>query len=434
MSEPKITKIYLALTRGFHYNPKDEALNSKFNFLADNNKFYEKAIQDIDYLGTQQDLYIQKVGQLRSVLDTKSTSISGTLGCEPDPFFHQFQEYYTYLASKGQSLLPHYPCVVDILPSNKVKYKINASAFPGSLSEAKIAKLSVSIRLYPVGLASLRLGLFLSTTKSFDVKNIIEFLWQKNGSIDVEGLGTGLSIDKLTKMYGQMLLDGLCKRRNPLSWSFTYSSIDIIESSQLTLEHNYDDVFFPLVNLGKEPENKLIPNNQSRDGDILLFGPKSSVSYLPNNADGNKLMNPDRRKIRRWVRNSVELFSAQQLISNCISATTVAGIFDSLKAEHWMETIKKGILPPAIKQLFSYWNYTHLHLQDFPLIKQDWRNRHSELIRILDENARIVKANKLSMKQLIAISKEASKAQTEVGITIRDLPKIISDYKSALTV
>ena len=87
MLEPKITKIYLALTRGFHYNPKDRALNPKFNFLGDNNRFYEKAIQDIDYLGTQQELYMPKLGQLRSVLDTKSTSIASTLGCEPDQFF-----------------------------------------------------------------------------------------------------------------------------------------------------------------------------------------------------------------------------------------------------------------------------------------------------------------------------------------------------------
>jgi len=72
-------------------------------------------------------------------------------------------------------------------------------------------------------------------------------------------------------------------------------------------------------------------------------------------------------------------------------------------------------------------------LQDFPLIKQDWKDRHKELIRILDENERIERSNKLSMKQLIAISKEASKAQKDLGNAIREFPKLVNDYKSAFT-
>jgi hypothetical protein len=231
-----------------------------------------------------------------------------------------------------------------------------------------------------------------------------------------------------------MILDELCKVRTPLSWMFTYSFIDIINSSQLSLDANFNEVFLPLTNLCREPVNALIPSNQARNGDILLFGPRSAVCYLPNVSDDNKLMSAPRRKIRKWVRNSIELFSAQRSICNRIETAALSRIPDNLKSDYWLETIKDGILPPAINQLFSYWNYTNLHLQNVPLNKQSWRERHSELIRIIDDQHRIKKANKLSMTHLKDISKTASNAQKEVGSTLRELPKLINEFKSAFTI
>lgn len=126
-------------------------------------------------------------------------------------------------------------------------------------------------------------------------------------------------------------------------------------------------------------------------------------------------MSPDRRKLRRWVRNSTELFSAQQFACNLINTNDIIRTLDELRSQYWAKKIKDGVLPPALERLFACWNYTKLHSQGYPLCKEDWRERHSELIRMLDVENRIALSNKQAMKQLTAISEQASDAQHDVA-------------------
>lgn len=421
MPAKEISKVYLTFNREFHFNPKDNSLQGKYDFLANNKDYFEKVIKDVSYLG-KKDLCIEKVGKMRSALDLESNP------CSADNFLQYLQEYYCNLASKGLYLTPHYPCVIDILPTSETKYEIDIPTFPGSLIDATLAKISASIRLYPIGLGSLKLGLYLQTEKSFDIKDIIELLWRKSGKIIVLNLGEYYTLDQLTKVYGEAVLQALFAGKKPFSWTSTYSFVDIIESEPLSLESNFEDFFLPVSWLGKEPKLKhCVPKNQSRDGDILLFGERSAVSYLPGVEDDRR-MNPNRRKLRRWVRNSSELFSAQQHACNLINANSIARILDELKSQYWAKKLKDGVLPPALECLYSLWNYTNLHRQIFPLCKEDWRERHTELIRMLDIENRINLSNTQAMRQLIDISKQASDAQHDVANAIKTVNDNFKEY------
>jgi hypothetical protein len=416
-----ISKIYLTFNREFHFDPKNKDLHGKYDFLANNKDYFEKVIKDVLYLG-KKDLHIEKLGKMRSALDLASNP------CGADNFLQHFREYYCSLANKGLYLIPHYPCVIDILPNSETKYNIDLQTFPGSLKDGKLAKISAAIRLYPIGLGSLKFGLYLQTEKSFDIKDIIELLRKKNGKILVINLGEYNTLDQLTKVYGELLLQALFKDKKPFSWTSTYSFIDIIDSEPLSLKSNFEDFFLPVSCFGKEAKNKEhVPKNQSRDGDILLFGEKSAVSYLPGVQDDRR-MNPDRRKLRRWVRNSTELFSAQQYACNLINANSIARILDELRSQHWAKKLKDGVLPPALEQLYSLWNYTNLHNQVFPLCKQGWRERHTELIRMLDAENRIALSNKQAKKQLIDISEQASDAQHDVANAIKTINDNFKEY------
>jgi len=270
-----ISKIYLTFNREFHFDPKNKDLHGKYDFLANNKDYFEKVIKDVLYLG-KKDLHIEKLGKMRSALDLASNP------CGADNFLQHFREYYCSLANKGLYLIPHYPCVIDILPNSETEYNIDLQTFPGSLKDGKLAKISAAIRLYPIGLGSLKFGLYLQTEKSFDIKDIIELLRKKNGKILVINLGEYNTLDQLTKVYGELLLQALFKDKKPFSWTSTYSFIDIIDSEPLSLKSNFEDFFLPVYCFGKEAKNKEhVPKNQSRDGDILLFGEKSAVSYLP---------------------------------------------------------------------------------------------------------------------------------------------------------
>jgi hypothetical protein len=167
-----ISKIYLSISRGFHFNPQDKDLQSKYDFFADNRSYFDKVVKDVQYIG-RRDLTIEKLGKMRSILDLSSN------GCGADNFFQFFQDYYCNLATKGLYLIPHYPCVVDILPTADTQYGIDLSTFPESFRNATVAKISVSIRLYPIGLGSLKLGLYLQTKESFNIQDITELLRQK---------------------------------------------------------------------------------------------------------------------------------------------------------------------------------------------------------------------------------------------------------------
>lgn len=433
MPQAQIRKIYLSLIRTFPCY-LDDPLDDHFSFLKDRKAYYDKVVNADGYLGTQTDKNIPGVGRLRSVLDTKSTAIKS---CEsspdhPDTFFLKFQDYYKRLFAQNLILIPHFPCVIDILPSNNGKYHVDALALPGSLSDAKNAKISISIRIYPAGLASLRFGLFLSTVKSFDIEDVITLLWQKSASVNVNGLQPNLNIEKLTNAYGDMLLKGLHNKQKQVDWDggFTYSFVDIVEAAPLTTAQNYNDVFLPLLGLNEKLTSANFPaNNLSRNGDVLLIGPKSVVFYLaPKNLIPNQYISADQRKVRRWIRNSIELFSIQQFVSNNIEASAISELMKHLTNENWLKTLKNGILSPSINSLFSYWNYTNLHNQNYPLDKQDWKNRYAEMLKILDKGGRINQSEKRAMDQLSEVEKDANQNQKKVGDFIGKLIDFLKGF------
>ena len=422
LSEVNIDQIHLSLIRTFRYCRRDSSFEKSFAFLADDEKYYETVVKDHEYLG-KQDKFVPGVGKLRSVLDIGSD-------VEADRFFVCFQDYYHKLLSrsipnieKGLILTPHYPCAIDILPSNRKKYRVITSTLPGSLKNVKKAKMSVSIRIYPAGLASLRLGWFLTTEESFKIEDIIEFLMKKRAFIEIAD--SKLSIDKLTKEYRKRLIDGLLKKEKPpLSWEDTYSIVDLVKATNLTLDQNYNDVFFPLLCLHKQlREEERTIDNLSRRGDVLLPGTESVVAYLISPPAEIQ----DRRKVRRWIRNIIELFSIQKFLTSEIETMTISRTFGKFK-KHWLQTLKKGLLPPKIKYLFSVWIYTNLHLRRYPLEKELWRVRYEKILKILDKNNDIEKSNDQVMGQLEEIVKETSEASKEVGGWLKSLIDFVKKF------
>lgn len=419
MSEVNINQIYLSLIRTFRYYRRGNSVEKSFAFLADDEKYYKTVVKDHEYLG-KQGKFVPGVGKFRSVLDIASTTVSA------DSFFANFQDYYHRLLSgsrpnieKGLILTPHYPCAIDILPSNRKKYQVITSTLPGSLQKVKKVKMSFSVRIYPVGLASLRLGWFLTSEESFKIEDIIEFLVRKRAIIEIDD--SKLSIGKLTGEYAERLIEGLLKKEKPpLSWEDTYSIIDIVEATTLTLEQDYNDVFLPLLCLRRQPrEEERTIDNLSRHGDVLLPGTRSVVAYLPSAEI------QDRRKVRRWLRNIIELFSIQKFLINEIETMTISNTFRQLKKEHWLRTLKRGLLPPTIKNLFSVWNYTNLHLRSYPLKKESWRVRYQKILKILDKNNDIKKSNDQVMDQLKEMVKEASEDSRKVGEWLKSLFDIV---------
>jgi hypothetical protein len=358
------------------------------------------------------------VGKLRSVLDIESVLADSFFGC--------FQDYYSKLLSrsmpniqKGMILTQHYPCAIDILPSKDKKYKMNASTLPESLRNVKKTRMSFSIRIYPAGLASLRLGWFLTTEKSFKIEDIIEFLVRKRATIEIDELE--LSVGELTEEYARRVIDGLVRSEKPsLFWDYTYSIVDIVEATGLTLQQNYNDVFLPLLSLSMQSEKGgYTINNLSKRGDVLLAGTKSAVTYLPSADEA------DRRKLRRWLRNIIELFSIQKSLVNEIETMGISETFEQLRKEYWLKTLEKGLLPPTIKYLFSLWNYTNLHFQTYPLRKEAWRVRYNEILKTLDTNDSIRISNDKVKTQLEETVKQASEASKKVGGWLRSLLEIV---------
>jgi hypothetical protein len=337
-----------------------------------------------------------------------------------DPLIEALQSYYADFTKRNLFLIPHYPCVIDLLPAKGKKVKINLSTLPGALNQAKNAKLSASFRIYPGGLAFLRLGMFI-LTPTWDIQNISDFFWRKEAKVEVEGLGPEMSLNTLTDTYAQELIDGLHgtgKGQIHLpSWINSYSYVDLVECGPLDWQQNKDNVFLPILYLGKVPNPPFTPVNLGQPGDSLWFGPECAVSYLPTGSDGNELMNFDRRKIRRWVRNSIELYCMQCLMSRNISSMSVSTMFDQLQNEKWMKSFENAFspLPPTASTLFSYWNYTKLHLQGNPFLKRHWTDRHSELVRVLDEKNNIAASSKQAEDMLAQMRNEAICRKKSVG-------------------
>ncbi len=389
--------------RIFRYNPEGKRIEPKFEFLEDCNKYYEQVIYDSRFLGSQ-NITVPFVGKLRSGIDIS--------GVEVDPFLFKLQNYYSQLAKRYKLFLtPHYPCAVDILNSENKDYNIKLSTLPGSLSSCSDAKLSISLRIYPAGLASLRLGLFLQTSTSFQIEDIIDFLVNRNAIVTMGN--QDYNIDKLTKEFAHRLSAGLLNnpQTNYIEEQIA-SMVTIIEAKPSpTFQNNSADVFLPLLYLNMHPDNSLpVTGNLAKDPDVFMAGGRrNAVFFIPEN-------NADRRKLRRWTRNVFELYALQNLQSQSIASRAVSSDFQArLSQENWIKKLKKGILPPSLNSLFSDWNYVHLHQQDFPLQKAVWKTRYAEILKVLDADNAIknseTQARTLlddTVKQAAQDSKDAS--------------------------
>jgi len=422
LSAANISQVYLSLIRTFQFYPQRPTLNPSFDFLADDAKYYNSVISGNTTLG-QMGKSVPGLGKLRSPLDG-SCALNQKKKVEADSLLTKFQDYYTKLYAQKLTLTAHYPCVIDILPSKGVNYQLDSSTLPGSLSSAeeKETKMSASLRIYPAGLASLRLGLFLSTQSSFKTEDIIEFLKGKNAVVKIKA--EQFTIEDLTAEYRRRLLAGLNTELNSFNWEDTFSFVDIIKAAPLTLAQNQNDVFLPLLCLKSAPRaNECSIDNLSEDPDILLPGSRCFVSYLPS---GEK---PDRRKVRGWLRNSLELYYMQKFLIQRIAALTDSANYSSLLEEvNWMIKVKKWILPPKIASLLSAMNYTSLHTRIYPLQKDVWRTRYNKTLLVLDKGNDITTANAQAKTQVDAIVKLTNDNNHEVGSWFQKLVDIAAKF------
>jgi hypothetical protein len=421
----KIRQVYLSLIRTFAYYP-DDSLRKPFSFLADDKKYYDVALRDYKFLGQQRDKNVPGVGKLRSVLDTLSSKVSPSGKVSTDSFFDSFRTYYDLLSQQRLIPTPHYPCVIDILPSKSEKYQMIPSTLPGSLGSVTGSRVSLSIRIYPAGLASLRMGCFLVTDENFDIKDLIKFLLSKRAEIQING--SRLSIEDLTYEYGKRVIDGLHeKNTKSLAWQDTYSMVDIIEADPLSLEKNSSDVFLPLLCLSEQPEGgAFASDNLSLKQDVFKVGTKSAVTYLPSGDEA------DRKKVRRLLRNFLELFFIQKFSIDKVYAMIVGNTFGNLKGGYWVNIFKRGVLPPEINRLFSVWNYLNLHLQDCPLKKEEWKRRYAGILNVLDRDNKIGVYNEKAVALLNDIKQQQGEAQSEVGKWIDKMLEIPKNVKDLL--
>jgi hypothetical protein len=364
----KLKQIYISFVRTFRFRQKNSKFRSNLDFLKRGKEedYFKEVVSDINYLWNE-DIEIAKkgktrpLGRLRSVL--KYIASDHTI--KADPFFHKLQEFYISLYQENENLIlvPHYPCAIDILPSEDREYQVVSSTLPGSLRDANpnMTKMSLSMRIYPVGIASLRLGWFLSTEKSFKIEDIIDFLWNKETNIEIDK--QTLDIDALSVKYAKILISGLIEKKPPpFRWLNTYSLIDIV---------------------------------------------KATVSYL-----SGKMR--DRRTVRTWLRNFIELSDVQKYLISEIEAVKFYQMYCMLK-QYWLNRLKKGILPPKMRPLFSLWVYTQLHQRTCTLEKESWRNRYQEFLKVLDKKGRIQEANDSAMITLEQIETETRKANSDAG-------------------
>lgn len=419
---PKISQIHLSLIRTFRFCQQNSEFEKKFNFLDDRKKYFETVVEDIEYLGNL-DRTVPGVGKLRSVLEAPEF-----VGA--DSFFRTLQEFYVDLSQKSNKklmLTPHYPCAIDILPSHVRKHKVIASTLPVSLREANEVKMSFSMRIYPAGIASLRLGWFLSTDKNFKIGDIIDFLWEKKTVIEIDD--EEFSVDLLSKIYSKKTVKGLIKmRKPPFEWIDTHSIIDIVDATDLpSSDKGFSEIFLPLLNLQK---NFVVKDgnleNLSNRGDWLLPGKRSMVSYLPFAKS-----DCDRRKVRRWLRNFIELFSIQKSLISQIQATKISEIFRRNK-QNWINKLKKGLLSPDINSLFSLWLYTQLHQCPGTLEKEAWRIRYQKSLKVLDQNDKIQTANDIALVELEKIKTETNDLESTAGKWLKSFIELLTEGMKAV--
>ncbi|HLE74895.1 MAG TPA: hypothetical protein VI864_02485 [Candidatus Bathyarchaeia archaeon] len=427
LSDVKISEVYLSSINTFAFYPED-SLRRSFDFLSDNEKYYSAVFEDYRYLGKQKDKTIKGVGKLRSVLDVP-------LNVSSDSFFNSFQNYYHWLSTpetwKRLTLTPHYPCVIDVFPSRSQKYRVVTSTLPGSLGSASNVKMSLSIRVYPVGLASLRMGLFLATDQSFKIEDMIEFLlFPRKVTIEVDK-GDGIeefSTDVLARGYAKKIVDGLHSKEKPPGWVDTYSMVDIVNTTPLTIDQNMGNVFLPLLCLDTEPEKgECISDNLSRKKDVVLFGPKSAVAYLPVSDE------PGHKTVRKQLRNFLELFFVQKFLGYKIETFSKGYLPENFSKGYWLKILKNGVLPPKIEELYSFWNYMNLQEQDYPMQNENWKIRYKAILNVLDKTKKIERQKEQAMTLISKTVEEAKKAQEQVGKMLEKLPDLIKSFKGVIT-
>lgn len=424
LPEPKITQIHLSLIRTFRFCQQNSEFERKFKFLGDRKKYYETVVEDIENLGNQNKT-IPEVGKLRSVLQTPKVKHY----VKADSFFRKLQEFYIALSHKTNKkliLTTHYPCAIDILPSSDTNYEVLSSTLPGSLREASEIRTSLSLRLYPSGIASLRLGCFLSTDNSFKGGDIIDFLLKKDTLIKIDD--EQCSIDRMITNYAEKTIIGLVKeKRPPLDWIDTHAIIDIVEVNPLPSSNmEYKTFFSPLLNLQKNYViNEESLQNLSNRGDWLIPGKKSVVLFFPFAQS-----DCDRRKVRRWFRNFIELFSIQKSLMSQIQAEKISEIFRNNR-QYWLDKLKRGILPNDINSLFSLWLYTQLHQCPGTIEKEAWRTRYQKTLKVLDKKNKIQKANDIALIELGKIEKETSNLHTTAGNWIKSFIELLNETMKA---
>jgi len=235
-----------------------------------------------------------------------------------------------------------------------------------------------------------------------------------------------LSIDSFSRKCADKAIAGFIGESPPRpDWRDTYSAIDIVDASGLVpFEQGYNEIFLPLLNLDENPEEEEGGvDNLSNRGDVLLPGRKSVVSYLPSARS-----DCDRRKVRRWLRSLIELFSIQKFLAGSIEAATVYEKF-RLNKQNWMGELKRGILPYDIRPLFSLALYTQLHRNSGMIEKKAWRIRYQKMLEKLDQNEEIQEANSKAVAELEKIKSETGRSEEKAGKWVSQLVEILAKFK-----
>jgi len=394
-------------------------LKKPFTFLGDNSDYYDQVIDKCKYLG-QQNRVIDKVGKLRAVID-----VSGP-GQNADYIFCDFQRHYQNMANsdiKQLQLTPHFPCAIDVLPSKNLPYKVDTSKLPGTLQKASTIKMSFSIRMYPAGLAFFRLGFYLEGQEGFAVNDLITFSTLNKFPVTINNA----QFDLLD--YANNVLKGLHKDYNPASMNTRdrYTIVDIIEASRLlTWEQNSKNMFLPLLSLDPSGiDESAVSANLSRKQEIFKIGPRSSLLYLPAAADDRST----HKTVRRLLRNYLELFFIQKFLAEKISDLSKTAEYSFDIGGNWKQILKNGLREPRISNLFSLWDYTSLHLQDHPLKSEQWRNRYTAILQVLDKEKSIEAKSIQAMDTIKDMVSQAKAAQAEVNAGIEKAIDTITKIK-----
>jgi len=140
---------------------------------------------------------------------------------------------------------------------------------------------------------------------------------------------------------------------------------------------------------------------------------------------------PDLRKVRRWLRNVTELYSIQNYLVGEVERIRNSIDYGQLRDRHWMGRIRKGVLPPTIRDLYSAYNYLNLHMRPAPM-REEWADRYNKILGMMDRGGRIRGARDEAGRLLKAVVEESEKASREVGELLRTLFDMVLKGAKAL--